>query len=83
MHDLSLATMSARARTACTSTGTDAELDDKIENDNLKIVGALLPGDLRTAIEAAVEKRVAEAIAFAEASTFPEDKEIYDHVFAS
>jgi len=38
---------------------------------------------IRKSIEDAEEKRVAEAIAFAEASTFPEDKEIYDHVFAS
>jgi TPP-dependent pyruvate/acetoin dehydrogenase alpha subunit len=60
----------------------DTELDAKIENDNLKIVGDLLPGDLRQSIEATVEKRVADAIAFAEASTFPEDQEIYDHVFA-
>jgi TPP-dependent pyruvate/acetoin dehydrogenase alpha subunit len=60
----------------------DAELDAKIEGDNLKIVGDLLPPQQRAAIEAAEEKRVADAIAFAEASTFPEDQEIYDHVFA-
>ena len=61
----------------------DAELDAKIENDNLKIVGALLPTELKKSIEAAEEKRIADAIAFAEASTFPEDREIYDHVFAN
>jgi TPP-dependent pyruvate/acetoin dehydrogenase alpha subunit len=60
----------------------DAELDAKIEGDNLKIVGELLPPDVRKSIEDAEEKRVQDAIAFAEASTFPEDKEIYDHVFA-
>ncbi len=60
----------------------DAELDAKIEGDNLKIVGDLLQTDLRKSIEATEEKRVADAIAFAEASTFPEDQEIYDHVFA-
>jgi TPP-dependent pyruvate/acetoin dehydrogenase alpha subunit len=60
----------------------DAELDAKIEGDNLKIVGDLLPADQRKSIEAAEEKRVADAIAFAEASTFPEDQEVYDHVFA-
>jgi TPP-dependent pyruvate/acetoin dehydrogenase alpha subunit len=60
----------------------DEELDAKIEGDNLKIVGDLLPGDLRQSIEDAEEKRVADAIAFAEASTFPEDQEIYDHVFS-
>jgi TPP-dependent pyruvate/acetoin dehydrogenase alpha subunit len=38
---------------------------------------------LRQAIEAEEEKRVADAIAFAEASRFPEDREVYDHVFAS
>ncbi len=61
----------------------DAELDAKIEGDNLKIVGALLPPELRKSIEEGEEKRIAEAIAFAEASTFPEDREIYDHVFAN
>ncbi|MBS0546230.1 MAG: thiamine pyrophosphate-dependent dehydrogenase E1 component subunit alpha [Proteobacteria bacterium] len=61
----------------------DAELDAKIENDNLKIVGSLLPDELRKLIEAEEEKRIADAIAFAEASTFPEDREIYDHVFAN
>jgi len=47
-----------------------------------KIVGDLLQTDLRKSIEVTEEKRVADAIAFAEASTFPEDQEIYDHVFA-
>ena len=61
----------------------DAELDAKIEGDNLKIVGKLLPDALRKSIEATEEKRIADAIAFAEASTFPEDREIYDHVFAN
>ena len=60
----------------------DEELNAKIEGDNLKIVGDLLPADLRKSIEAGEEKRVADAIAFAEASTFPEDQEVYDHVFA-
>ena len=61
----------------------DAELDAKIEGDNLKIVGKLLPDELRKSIESAEENRIADAIAFAEASTFPEDREIYDHVFAN
>ena len=46
-------------------------------------MGALLPAELKKSIEVAEEKRIAEAIAFAEASTFPEDREIYDHVFAN
>jgi TPP-dependent pyruvate/acetoin dehydrogenase alpha subunit len=60
----------------------DSELDSKIENDNLKIVGSLLPAELRASIEADEERLVADAIAFAEASSFPADKEVYDHVFA-
>ncbi|MFM8534418.1 MAG: thiamine pyrophosphate-dependent enzyme, partial [Acidimicrobiia bacterium] len=61
----------------------DAELDMKIANDNLKIVAALLTDDVKKAIEAEEEKRIAEAIAFAEASAFPEDREVHDHVFAN
>lgn len=61
----------------------DTELDTKIDNDNLKIVADMLPADLRKSIEAEEEKRVANAIAFAEASAFPEDREVYDHVFAN
>jgi TPP-dependent pyruvate/acetoin dehydrogenase alpha subunit len=60
----------------------DTELDAKIEGDNLRIVGELLPAALRRSIEADEERRVAEAIAFAEASSFPADQEIHDHVFA-
>ncbi len=59
----------------------DAELNAKIENDNLKIVGDMLPAELRKSIEAAEERRVADAIVFAESSAFPEDREVYDHVF--
>ena len=60
----------------------DEELDSKIESDNIKIVGDMLPGDVRGAIEAAVEKCVGDAIAYAEASAFPDDQEVYDHVFS-
>jgi TPP-dependent pyruvate/acetoin dehydrogenase alpha subunit len=60
----------------------DAELDAKILNDNLRIVGDLLSAGQRSAIEADEDKRISDAIAFAEASSFPEDREVYDHVFA-
>ena len=39
--------------------------------------------DLREIDRGAVEREIADAIAFAEASPFPADKEIYDHVFAA
>ena len=61
----------------------DAELNAKIDNDNLKIIADMLPAELRKSIEIAEEKRLADAISFAETSTFPEDNEIHDHVFAS
>jgi len=61
----------------------DEELNAKIEGDNLKMVGDMLPAALRKSIEVAEEKRVAAAIAFAEASEFPADREVYDHVFTN
>ena len=62
----------------------DAELDAEDRGrQSGRIVGELLPAEPRTSIEAAEEKRIADAIAFAEASAFPADQEIYDHVFAS
>jgi TPP-dependent pyruvate/acetoin dehydrogenase alpha subunit len=61
----------------------DAELDQKIAADNLAGVGRLLPAETRASIEAAEEKRIAAAIAFAEASEFPADREVFDHVFTN
>ena len=61
----------------------DEELNAKIEGDNLKIVGDLLSADQRKSIEAAEEKRIADAIAFAEASQFPADREVFEHVFTN
>ena len=61
----------------------DEELNAKIEGDNLKIVGDMLPAALRKSIEAAEEKRIGDAIAFAEASQFPADREVFEHVFTN
>jgi TPP-dependent pyruvate/acetoin dehydrogenase alpha subunit len=61
----------------------DAELDQKIAADNLAGLGRLLPAETRASIEAAEEKRIAAAIAFAEASEFPADREVFDHVFTN
>ncbi len=61
----------------------DTELDDKIAADNLASLGGLLPAETRQSIETTEEKRIAEAIAFAEASAFPADREVYDHVFTN
>jgi TPP-dependent pyruvate/acetoin dehydrogenase alpha subunit len=61
----------------------DDELNAKIDGDNLKIVGDMLSAALRKSIEAAEEKRIADAIAFAEASQFPADREVFEHVFTN
>jgi TPP-dependent pyruvate/acetoin dehydrogenase alpha subunit len=61
----------------------DEELNTKIEGDNLKIVGDMLPAAMRKSIEDAEEKRIADAIAFAEASQFPTDREVFEHVFTN
>ncbi|MEC8370051.1 MAG: thiamine pyrophosphate-dependent enzyme, partial [Pseudomonadota bacterium] len=60
---------------------SDEELDDWIKRDDLAAIGESLEPADRSDIEAAVESEIAEAIAFAEASTFPGDEELLDHVF--
>jgi TPP-dependent pyruvate/acetoin dehydrogenase alpha subunit len=61
----------------------DVRLNAAIAGDQLPRIGRLLPDETRRDIANAVEREVAEAIAFAEASPFPEDEEIFDHVFAA
>jgi TPP-dependent pyruvate/acetoin dehydrogenase alpha subunit len=60
---------------------SDEELDDWIKRDDLAAIGESLEPADRSDIEAAVESEIAEAIAFAEASPFPGDEELLDHVF--
>ncbi|WP_035691936.1 thiamine pyrophosphate-dependent dehydrogenase E1 component subunit alpha [Azospirillum halopraeferens] len=51
-------------------------------NDQVERVGALLPPEARAAIDAAVEAEIADALAFAEASPFPDARELHAHVYA-
>ena len=62
---------------------SDVRLNAAIAGDQLARIGRLLPDGTRRDIADAVEREIAEAIAFAEASPFPEDEEIFDHVFAA
>lgn len=62
---------------------SDARLNAAIANDQLPRVARLLSDETQRDIAAKVEREIAEAIAFAEASPFPEDQEIFDHVFAA
>jgi TPP-dependent pyruvate/acetoin dehydrogenase alpha subunit len=52
-------------------------------NDQVKVVGELLPADERQRLDAEIEKEIAEAFAFAETSAFPPPEELHEHLFAS
>jgi len=51
------------------------------DHDEVKRLGEMLDPVKRAAIEAAVHQEVRAAIAFAEASPWPDRKELYEHVF--
>ncbi len=61
---------------------SDAELDAWIAADEMKKLGELIPADARAAIDREIEIELSAAIAFAEQSPYPDNREIYDHVFA-
>jgi pyruvate dehydrogenase E1 component alpha subunit len=52
------------------------------KSDQINAVGARLDADNRSRIDTEIEKKIAEAIAFAEASSFPDESELHEHVFA-
>lgn len=58
------------------------QLDADIAPDQVARIGSLLPDEARSDIDAGIEREIAAAIAHAEASPFPDDEEIFDHVFA-
>jgi TPP-dependent pyruvate/acetoin dehydrogenase alpha subunit len=60
--------------------GSDARLNAE---DQLARIARLLADDTRGGIEAGVEREIAAAIAFAESSLFPEDEDVFEHVFAA
>jgi TPP-dependent pyruvate/acetoin dehydrogenase alpha subunit len=53
-----------------------------IENDPLKRLGESLEADGRASIDAEIEERIADAVAFAERSPFPPPEELGRHVYA-
>jgi pyruvate dehydrogenase E1 component alpha subunit len=50
--------------------------------DQVARLQSILPGSTRSAIDAEIEARIAEAFAFAEASPFPKARDLLLHVFA-
>lgn len=60
-----------------------AELEAWQKSDPVERIGARLDAGVRAAIDAAIEREIAEAVAFAEESPFPEVEELTADVFAS
>lgn len=50
--------------------------------DPVRVTGAMLPGKVRDDIDAAIEQEIADAMAAAEASPFPEAADLYRHDYA-
>ncbi len=61
---------------------TRAELETWLANDQVAAVGKMLEDAERTAIDEDVDKRISEAVDFAEQSPWPEPEELFSHVFA-
>lgn len=59
----------------------DHELDDWIERDEVRNMGAKLPPETRARIEAEVAAALNEAMSFAEASPFPGSEELLENVY--
>ena len=53
-----------------------------LENDQVQTMGARLDPVTKDAIDAEIERELAAAVAFAEASSFPEAAELHTHVYA-
>ena len=52
------------------------------ENDQMNVLGAKLDTEVRAEMDAEIEKRIEDAVAFAESSDFPGIEELHHHVFA-
>ena len=52
------------------------------ENDQMDLIGAKVDPKDRAEMNAEIENRIQDAVAFAEASDFPELEELHNHVFA-
>jgi len=53
-----------------------------LEDDQVAKTGAMLEPSMRDAIDTEIEKRIADAVDFAEQSPWPEPEELFSHVFA-
>jgi pyruvate dehydrogenase E1 component alpha subunit len=58
------------------------ELLEWQQKDQMTRLAGMIDPRARAAIDAEIEERIRDAVAFAEASAFPSVEELYDHVFA-
>jgi pyruvate dehydrogenase E1 component alpha subunit len=59
-----------------------SDLKPWIESDQMESLGARLAPSRRAAIDAEIEREIADAVVFAESSKFPDVKALYTNVFA-
>ena len=59
------------------------QLQPWLDNDPVERLGKQIIPETRAALDREIEQEIAEAVAFAEASPFPEVKELFTHVYAS
>lgn len=62
---------------------SEEQLEQAIAEDQLPRLGALLKKEIREDIDRLIECEIADAVAYAEASPFPDDEEVFHHVFAA
>jgi pyruvate dehydrogenase E1 component alpha subunit len=58
------------------------DLTPWLESDQVARIGVMITAEDRAAIDAAIEREIADAVAFAEASPFPEVEALDADVFA-
>jgi TPP-dependent pyruvate/acetoin dehydrogenase alpha subunit len=58
------------------------DLEPWLEADQVASMGARLSAERRAAIDAEIEREIADAVQFAETSPFPESKALYTNVYA-
>lgn len=59
-----------------------ADLEPWVANDQLTALAAMLPDTQRDTIDADVEREIADAVSFAEASPYPDPKALYSNVYS-
>jgi TPP-dependent pyruvate/acetoin dehydrogenase alpha subunit len=58
------------------------DLHHWIKNDQVELIGRMVTDELRRHIDAEIEREIADAVQFAEASPFPTIDKLYSNVFA-